>query len=1252
MTKPPITATKHVLPFSSLSPVDFERLCLWLVEREGFERAQHLGLAGSEQGRDVVAYRPGPGGAELWYFQCKRYQSIRAQALRDEVDKCVALYEAQAELKPRGLVFVLSCAVAARAREKVANHCANQGLLCEFWAVTELDERVKRHPDVLREFFHLDAEGVEWPGVALFTVPFPRNERFVGREAELAELHRLLGERQGAIGITPAGISGMGGIGKTQLAVEYAYRTHDAYPGGVFWINAAHLEEWAPQLVNLADRLRLAAADPTSPDRTGQMVAALAHYLHSYPGSLVIFDNVADPADLKAVRLGAGLTPVQLGGALLFTTRRREMPTGLAALDVPVLPRESSRQMLLAARPGAADDPNLDRLCDALGDLPLALNLAAAALRNRPGLSLAAYLEYLPQLGADQVHEKAHVTLADYYAASLTPALQAQWEMLADENARLLLRVAGQLAEAELIPVARLGLLAGLRDDQDGLDEPLRDALRSLLAGCLVEAMEPGAEERVRLHPLVREFAARRTPVEETPAFRCRCAANLAGAYEEMARLEEECAGRGVDAAEADLAAALELPAGDGAEADGRREVEERLRGLLRVMQRECHVLRGWDRAAAPGLLAQRVQYRAAALGLGEVAARAAARLEALGGPWLALCWRAGPETAGLERMLAGHSGGVNAVAIIKPDERRAISGSDDGTLKVWDLATGREERTLVGHSREVLAVATLGPDGRRAISGSDDGTLKVWDLATGREERTLQGHSYGVTAVAAIGPDGRRAISGSIDGTLKVWDLATGREERTLEGHSRGVNSVAVIGPDGRRAISGSSDGTLKVWDLATGQEERTLAGHIGPVTAVAALGPDGRLAVSGSLDGTLKVWDVATGREDRTLVGHSRGVTAVAAIGPDGRQAISGSADGTLKVWNLAAGREERTVKGHSHWVRAVAAIGPDGQRAISGSWDGTLKVWDLATRREGRMLEGHSDWVNAVAALGPDGRRAISGSADRTLKVWDLATGREERTLEGHSRGVTAVAAIGPDGRQAISGSDDKTLKVWDLATGREERMLVGHSESVTAVAALGPDGRRAISGSDDGTLKVWDVATGREERTLEGHSEWVTAVAAFGPDGRRAISGSRDGTLKVWDLATGREERTLEGHSEWVTAVAAFGPDGRRAISGSRDGTLKVWDLATGREERTLEGHTKAVFAVAALGPDWRRAVSGSDDKTLKVWNLATGREMVSLAVEAAVYCVAAGPGGTIVAGDSVGNVDCLELRGCQPISGTE
>ena len=486
-----------------------------------------------------------------------------------------------------------------------------------------------------------------------------------------------------------------------------------------------------------------------------------------------------------------------------------------------------------------------------------------------------------------------------------------------------------------------------------------------------------------------------------------------------------------------------------------------------------------------------------------------------------------------LLRTLAGHSRRVNAVALT-PDGKKAISGSDDHTLKVWNLETGELVQTLAGHSRRVNAVA-LTADGKTAISGSDDHTLKVWNLETGELVQTLAGHSGGVYAVA-LTADGQTAISGSYDNTLKVWHLETGELVQTLAGHSGGVNAVALTA-DGQTAISGSGNKTLKVWNQETG------------VRAVAR-----------------SLWlRISKGK---VLAGHSGSVNAVA-LTADGQTAISGSDDNTLKVWNLETRKLVQTLAGHSGRVRAVA-LTADGQTAISGSWDNTLKVWNLETGKLVQTLAGHSLWVNAVA-LTADGKTAISGSDDNTLKVWNLETGvravarslwlriSKGKVLAGHSGSVNAVA-LTADGQTAISGSDDNTLKVWNLETRKLVQTLAGHSGRVRAVA-LTADGQTAISGSWDNTLKVWNLETGKLVQTLAGHSLWVNAVALTA-DGKTAISGSDDNTLKVWNLETGEAIASFSGESPLLCCAVA------------RDGVTIVAGEASGRVHfLRLEGNSK-------------------------------------------------------------------------------
>ncbi len=160
--------------------------------------------------------------------------------------------------------------------------------------------------------------------------------------------------------------------------------------------------------------------------------------------------------------------------------------------------------------------------------------------------------------------------------------------------------------------------------------------------------------------------------------------------------------------------------------------------------------------------------------------------------------------------------------------------------------------RTLKGHTKDVTSVA-FSPDGQTLASGSDDGTLRLWNLASGKELRTLTRHTYSVISVA-FSPDGQTVASCGSDTKIKLWNLASGKELRTLTGHTNMILSVA-FSPDGQTLASGSGDQTIKLWNLASGKELRTLTGHTSYVLTM-AFSPDGQTLASGSADKTIKIW------------------------------------------------------------------------------------------------------------------------------------------------------------------------------------------------------------------------------------------------------------------------------------------------------------------------------------------------------------------------------------------------------------
>jgi predicted NACHT family NTPase len=233
----------------------------------------------------------------------------------------------------------------------------------------------------------------------------------------------------------------------------------------------------------------------------------------------------------------------------------------------------------------------------------------------------------------------------------------------------------------------------------------------------------------------------------------------------------------------------------------------------------------------------------------------------------------------------------------------------------------------IASHSSPSSALKTAG-NYHKALSGSYDNTLRVWDLSTGQTLLTLEGHLNTVYCCEVFDQD-RKALSGSYDKTLRVWDFSTGQTLSTLQEHSSAVRCCAVFDQD-RKALSGSVDSTLRVWDLSTGQTLSTLQGHSNWVECCAVFDQDHK-ALSGSGDSTLHIWDLSTGQTLSTLKGHSYWVSCCAVFDQD-RKALSGSDDKKLRVWDLSTGQTLLTLKGHSFWVRYCAVFDQDRKAVLT--------------------------------------------------------------------------------------------------------------------------------------------------------------------------------------------------------------------------------------------------------------------------------------------------------------------------------
>ncbi|MGI5439773.1 WD40 repeat domain-containing serine/threonine protein kinase [Streptomyces shenzhenensis] len=609
--------------------------------------------------------------------------------------------------------------------------------------------------------------------------------------------------------------------------------------------------------------------------------------------------------------------------------------------------------------------------------------------------------------------------------------------------------------------------------------------------------------------------------------------------------------------------------------------------------------------------------------------------------------------------LLEGHRGAVTSAAL-SADASVALTGGEDGRVRVWDPAAHRcrcvlpRERTGAPPSGDgtaaedeelapVTAVA-LTPDGRTALVGRRTGPAELWDLTTGGLLRVLGERRSAATAVALNGSGG--AVVAHEGGPIEVWDLGTGQLVRALdhppstfrrldpatgrilpEIHRRpSAVSAVALAEDGRVAVSASKeDGSVVSWDVATGGPLYRLvksADMHGTGIDLVALAPYGTYALlTGHLTDKVRIWETRTDRV-RDVVPRRFAGDSLMALNREATRAASvasGHADQPLRIWETRTGRCVRTIdtqlliEPHTRLTLPLrihsVALSADGRLVVLGDGFGGVQFHRLAPagfrapwsyarpRTAGALAEGAARVRGLVERA-----EELAGQGRTRAAAEQLRTARAVPGFERHPE----LRALWADlGRSAGRRTD--LLSIWqryDLSGGRIFTQQVNIGVST--------DAELAVTGGSDGRVRVWELQTGQHlhtfpERVANTHTVLIAA------DCRLAVTADWGGEAHLWDVEEGTRSARLHGDQGQVRSVA-IDRNGDHALVGDEGGAVCLWRLRAGARDRTtvvahlgrtMLGHDGPV-GVVRLSPDGRFAASaGREDRTGRLWATGTG-----------------------------------------------
>jgi WD40 repeat protein len=563
----------------------------------------------------------------------------------------------------------------------------------------------------------------------------------------------------------------------------------------------------------------------------------------------------------------------------------------------------------------------------------------------------------------------------------------------------------------------------------------------------------------------------------------------------------------------------------------------------------------------------------------------------------------------------------VRAVAY-RPDGKLLATGGDDGTVRIWDAATGQLVRMLVGGPVHTLSWSG---DGRiLAASALGHGT-NLWEAETGRLLQRFVGESW-----SSCPPEGH-TVAVANGRTCYLWDVNHGATVRSCA-FENSINWLAWSA-DGKTIAFALQDKTVRLWDVASGEERQKLEAHQGDFIRAIAWSPDSkRLVTIAHGESGFRVWDAATGKlHGRFAVDHAP-ITVV--WSPGGKAvAVGFDVGGPQGLFDPDDGRPLGALD-PCYQLFAIA-WSPDGKQMGTAGSEG-VRLHGAATGKLLHTLEEgiHDDQQVLSLAWSPDGRRlALGFSYGRApLRLVEAATGQKQPRPQD----AFSLAAWSPDGRTLAAKGPQNDLRLWDAVTLRPLRTMDCPTSLGLGAMEWSPDGKMLAAGGE-GHLFIWTADTGKV--LFQEHEETSGAPLAWSPDGGRLAVGKvggdsahPKGAVYVWQSDNGK----LMQVAPLPASRLAWSPDGRKlALSTFWAATVALIDSASGK----LLGKGPEGIDTAALhwSPDGKTFVTfhrrlGTEGASVCIWDgeRCTLLRSAPIPGMGGVSCAAWSPDGRVLA----------------------